>query len=341
MFYAFAICGENVKNLYEESVIEFMKKTNFNWKLKANLQNLIALLPKSLSYEVYFQVQRRFGGLKKPFNPMNHISTAADLLKKIREYGFSAKGKIFFEVGTGKAPIIPIAYWLGGAGRIITVDLNPYMRKEIIEDMLFYISKETGQIARIFGGLLEKERLLALLEYGKSGKINVGELLKMCGIEYIAPGDASRTALLKNSVDYHTSNAVYEHIPRTTLKNILEEGNRITKPDGLFINIIDYSDHFTQMGNEISSINFLQFDEKEWDRYAGNRYMYMNRLRHDDFLGLFEEAGHEIIDVEITRDDEVEKLLKEGRIKINERFAHKGNEILSIIGSRFITKKNL
>jgi SAM-dependent methyltransferase len=331
--------GKNVQNFHEEEVIELMKKFNFNWKLKAKLQNFIALLPKSLSYEAYFQMQRHFGGLKKPFNPMNHISTAADLLKKICEYRFPAKGKIFFEVGTGKAPIIPIAYWLGGAGRIITVDLNPYMRKEIIEDMFFYISKETERIEWIFGELLEKERLMALLEYGKSGKINVGELLKMCEIEYIAPGDASRTNLLKNSVDCHTSNAVYEHIPRTTLKDILEEGNRITKPDGLFINIIDYSDHFAQTDNKISSINFLQFDEKEWDRYAGNRYMYMNRLRHDDFLDLFEEAGHEIIDAGIKKDDEVEKLLRDGRIKINERFAHKGNEMLSIIGSRFITRK--
>jgi SAM-dependent methyltransferase len=316
-----------------------MKTVNFNWKLKAKLQNIIALLPKSISYEAYFQMQRHLGGLRKPFSPMNHISGAAGLLKKIREYGRDAKGKIFFEVGTGRAPIIPTAYWLGGAGTTITIDLNPYMRKELIEDTLFYMGKETEMVREIFGELLEEERLMALLEYGKSGKITVKEFLKMCDIEYIAPGDAARTKLLENSVDYHTSNAVYEHIPREILKGILKEGNRITKPDGLFINAIDYSDHFAQMDKQISSINFLQFDDKEWDKYAGNRYMYMNRLRHDDFLELFEEAGHEIIDVMTWKDKEAEKILMERRIKINERFAGKGNEILSIIGSQFITRR--
>jgi SAM-dependent methyltransferase len=316
-----------------------MKSTNFNWKLKAKLQNLIALLPKSMSYEVYFQMQRRFGGLKKPFSPMSHFSTAADVLKKIRGYGHSAKGKIIFEVGTGRVPIIPTAYWLGGIGRTITVDLNPYMRKELIEDMLFCICNEAEKIRGIFGELLEEDRFMALLKYSESNKINVGEFLKMCAIEYIAPGDASKTKLLENSVDYHMSHAVYEHIPRETLKGILEEGNRITKAGGLFINMIDYSDHFAQMDKEISSINFLQFDEKEWDSYSGNRYMYMNRLRHDDFLELFEEAGHEVIEVSVLKDDEAENSLKEGRITINERFVNKGNEILSIIGSRFITRK--
>jgi hypothetical protein len=33
-------------------------------------------------------------------------------------------------------------------------------------------------------------------------------------------------------------------------------------------------------------------------RYAGNKYMYMNRLRHDDFLDLFKSFGQKIIEVE-------------------------------------------
>ncbi|MDR1515040.1 MAG: class I SAM-dependent methyltransferase [Synergistaceae bacterium] len=316
-----------------------MKVIDFDWKLKSRIQNAIALLPDALSYEVYFQVQRRFGGLKKPFDPMGHFASGAWFLRKIREHGGSAEGKIFFEVGTGRVPIVPVAYWLGRAGKIITVDLNPYMRKELMEDMFFYITKEEEKIRAIFGDLLDDGRFGALLEYGRAGKINVNEVLEMCEIEYLAPKDASKTGLPERSADYHTSNAVYEHIPREILKNILEEGNRIIKPDGLFINGIDYSDHFAQMDKGISQINFLQYDEKEWDKYAGNRYMYMNRLRHDDFLGLFAEVGHEVIETETTKSEDAERILDEGKIKINERFKNKGNEILSIIGSSFITRK--
>jgi hypothetical protein len=101
-----------------------------NWKFKAFVQNFIALLPRKISYELYFQTQRYFGGLKKPFNPMPHFSAAVSMLKKIQQYagGGGVKGKTFFEVGTGRVPLLPIAFWLCGAGEIITVDLNPYIR---------------------------------------------------------------------------------------------------------------------------------------------------------------------------------------------------------------------
>ena len=51
--------------------------------------------------------------------------------------------------------------------------------------------------------------------------------------------------------------------------------------------MVDYSDHFSHSDQTISSINFLRYSDDEWQRYAGNRYMYMNRLRHDDVLALF------------------------------------------------------
>ena len=48
----------------------------------------------------------------------------------------------------------------------------------------------------------------------------------------------------------------------------------------------------------IYPINFLQYSDAKWDRYADNRYMYMNRLRHDDFLALFHSSGHKILATE-------------------------------------------
>ena len=36
-----------------------------DWKIKAAIQNLIALLPDAISYEAYYWVQRRFGALRR------------------------------------------------------------------------------------------------------------------------------------------------------------------------------------------------------------------------------------------------------------------------------------
>jgi hypothetical protein len=218
-----------------------------NWKVKAFFQNLVACLPKDLSYEAYFQIQRYWpseGGLKKPFSPMSHFSEAVYVLKKIQMYGDGIIGKKIFEVGTGRAPLLPVAFWLGGADRIITVDLNPYMRLELIEDMLFYIKEKPEEIKKIFGELLMADRFEQLLDYSKSKRADKDEFLKMCRIEYTAPGDAANTHLDENSVHFHISNVVYEHIPLDIISGILAEGNRIITEKGLFINIIDYADHF-------------------------------------------------------------------------------------------------
>jgi hypothetical protein len=310
-----------------------------NWKAKAFIQNCVAVFPKHLSYEMYFQMQRYFGGLKKPFNPLGHFSTGVDMLKKIQQHGENFIGKTFFEVGTGRVPLLPVAFWLGGVGKIITVDLNPYMRDELVKDMLFFIKSKEYEIKNIFGTLLNEERFDLLLNYSRKNKVHKKDILELCQIEYHAPTDAAKTDLLENSIQYHISHTVYEHIPLSVIQNILEEGNRIITKDGLFINIIDYGDHFSYMDKNISIINFLQYNDREWEKYAGNRYMYMNRARHDEFVELFANAGHDFLEIEPYVNKEVENLIKNNKIVLDTRFKNKSVEILSITGSLFITKR--
>jgi hypothetical protein len=236
-------------------------------------------------------------------------------------------------------PLLPIAFWLCGAEKIITVDLNPYIRNELIMDLLFFINTEKEKIKNIFDGLLNIDRFNLLFDYCKNKNIQRDDILKLCRIEYIAPGDAAKVNLEKGSVNYHVSTAVYEHIPLGIIKNILEEGNRIIADNGLFVNNIDYGDHFSYIDKNISIINFLQYDDKTWDRYAGNRYMYMNRARHDEFVELFRMVGHDFLEIETYKNKEAEEVLLKGNFVLDEKFKNKSKEILLITGSSFITKK--
>jgi hypothetical protein len=258
-------------------------------------------------------------------------------LQKLKQYGKGINGKVFFEVGTGRVPLLPVALWLCGAEKIITVDLNPYMRNELIKDMLFFIKKSKNEIENIFGELLDKERFNILLDYNE--KTDKKNILELCRIEYIAPGDAAKTNLPENCIHYHLSYTVYEHIPLNILHDILEEGNRILAEDGLFINFIDYSDHFAHTDKSIYKINFLRYSDREWENYAGNRYMYMNRARHDEFVELFKTVGHDFLGIEFCSEKEIEEMLINNEIKLDAKFKNKSTEILSIIGSWFITKK--
>jgi SAM-dependent methyltransferase len=310
-----------------------------NWKIKARIQNIVSLLPVSASYELYYWMQRRFGGLRR-LNPTRRLNAGIETWKKIEEQDRSPIGKVFFEVGTGRAPIVPLAYWLMGAEKTVTIDLNPYMKGDLIWEVLTYLSEHREEISRLFGSLLDEARFDKLLQFHKDSGRTSDEFLDLCGIEYIAPGDASDTGLPENSIDFHTSFTVFEHIPENVLKNILAEGNRVIRHNGLFVHRIDYSDHFSHSDRGISAINFLQYSDDEWERYAGNRYMYMNRLCHDDYIGLAESVGQKILAVHTDIDKRAQDILRRGRIKIAEKFRSKPPEVLEIISAWLITEKS-
>lgn len=206
-------------------------------------------------------------------------------------------------------------------------------------DLLFFVKMEKEKIKDVFNDLLNIDRFNLLFEYCKNKKVKKDDILELCRIEYIAPGDASKVNLEEGSINYHVSHTVYEHIPLSILRNILEEGNRIIADDGLFINSIDYGDHFSYMDKKISIINFLQYDDKTWDKYADNRYMYMNRARHDEFIELFKIVGHDFLEIVSYKNKEAEEILGKGNFVLDEKFGNKSKAILSITGSMFITKK--
>lgn len=296
-----------------------------NWKLKAFIQNTIAMLPSALSYRLYYLVQRRFGGLRSP-DPSSRLQAAAEILARIEQQGHAADSMAFLEIGTGPRVIVPIALWLCGASEIISVDLNPYLRTELVARDIAYIRHHRQEIQTLFqpyaSAALFRERL-ARLEMVEGMRLD--DLLDMMHIRYQAPQDAAHLDLPAHSLDHHISFTVLEHIPPGALRSILLEGRRVLKRDGLFVHTVDLSDHFAHSDESISAVNFLQFSEEEWARHAGNRYMYHNRLRIDDYVDLFEAAGLEILWLGSRTDSRALKELRDGFV-VDQRFKAKSAE---------------
>ena len=69
--------------------------------------------------------------------------------------------------------------------------------------------------------------------------------------------------------------------------------------------------------------------------------MYMNRMRHDDFIDLFKSVGHRIMETQPTIDKCLQDLLKSGNLELNARFRAKQEEVLTITWAWFTTKKNI
>lgn len=311
-----------------------------HWKAKATLQNAVARLPAGSSYATYYWLQRHFGGLRR-INPAARLRAGIETWRQIEKLGRDPFDKTFFEVGTGRVPMTPLAYWLMGAGRVITVDLNPYLKAELTRECLQYIAYHAEDIRAMFGSLLNRKRFEALLYLQRQDGFDLQQLLDLCQITYIAPGDAARTGLGADEIDFHTSFNVFEHIPRAVLLAILDEGNRIIRRTGLFVHRVDYSDHFSHSDTRISPINFLQYSDEQWAHYADNRYMYMNRLRHDDFLALFESARHSILAAEPTIDAPSLQLLRDGGLSVDARFGGKTEEVLATTEAWIVCARRL
>ena len=116
------------------------------------------------------------------------------------------------------------------------------------------------------------------------------ELREKYGIDYRAPGDARATQLPDNTAHLVYSSATLEHIPPAELRAILRECKRILQPGGRMCFTIDYHDHYASSDKSIGYMNFYRFSEEEWRRYNPGTH-YQNRLRHSDYVRLFEEEG--------------------------------------------------
>jgi len=293
------------------------------WKQKARIQNLVSILPSNLSYATYYLLQRKLGGLVD-VNPTSRLVAGCEFARYVAQQGQSVDSKTFLEIGTGHQMNIPIALWLLGASRIVTVDLNPHLKAELVFEDIAYIKEHRQEIERLFEraqGLVFAERFRQLIKF----KHTLQDLLTMTNIQYLAPADAARLDLEPQSVDYHISYATLEHIPPRSLECILQEGKRLLRQRGLFVHFIDFSDHFAHSDNSISAANFLQFSDKEWECWAGNRYMYHNRLRVDDFAHLFGRANLKIVAIDTDIDRQVLEELATG-FPLDARFEGKSTE---------------
>jgi len=307
-----------------------------NWRTKARIQNVLGKLPTRLSYGAYYWIQRSFGNLRRA-NPLITLQEGLRAIEIIDSLGKSPVGCTFFDLGTGHRIVFPLVCWLLGAEKIFTVDLNPYLREAIVREDLEYIKNHREQVRELFAGRIYGRRFEELLPFIEK-KWRLADLLEFCHTTYLAPCDAAELPIASQSVDCYTSFVVIQHIPPETLKKIIAEGNRVVKSGGVFLHHIDHSDQFSHVDPTISAINFLQFDEAEWKRLAGNRYAYASRLRHDDYEDLFRAAHHEILFCKLGVDPALRELLEKNELKLAERFATKSKDVLAATSSWIVSK---
>ena len=253
------------------------------WRHKALFMRTMATIRSETAYRL---MQRAFGRLSA--DPMARIPTQVRMAKWLTANGHSPEGKVLFEVGTGNLPVVPMGFYLTGAAKIITVDLNPRLDAKLSSQILHWLHTNRDEVHRLYDGLVPVDKLNERLDVIGETHQDLLAFFEAANIEHRAPFDAAKTDFDDDSIDIHYSVKTLEHVPEPDIIRILTEARRLIKSDGVACHLIDLSDHFSHQDPSITAINFLRFTENEWLKIAGNKYGYTNRLRASQYDFLFQ-----------------------------------------------------
>jgi SAM-dependent methyltransferase len=298
-----------------------------NWRMKAAVQRACAALPIGAE-PVYYGLQAAAGRLRKPAPPWERdmLRAAPSMAMWLRKAGVPLEGCRVMEVGTGRWIDLPLGLYLCGAGPIDTFDLHRYLKSSLVEQSVAALLANPDKVEALFSPAVDRSALSRRLQAIADAR-GAHEIMRRAGVRYHAPADASATGLTAGSIDAHVSYTVFEHIPAGALREILLEARRLLAPGGVLLHHVDPSDHCAHDDPGISPVNFLQFSEQEWRRYAGNRFAYHNRLRAVEYREIFEDCGFEILRWEEHVDRRSIDLLKSG-FPLDARFRNMSPEAL-------------
>lgn len=243
------------------------------WMLKAYVQRLLARAPDRLADGIYHGLQHAKG--LRPNAPRN-IKFVEELVRRASEVRGPIRDLTVVEVGSGWFPTTPLVLAAGGYARTVhTYDLNEH-----------YAPKRIRAAAETLRGHFPEQQFLETV--ARTGVLPPS-------ISYHPHTNVARAGLADASVDLAITEFVLEHVEPGALAEIHRESRRWLRPDGLWVHWVSPSDHRSYGDRSLHPVDFLRYSEDEWDRIAGNRFAYHNRLRKSQFRRIFQDTGWEIV----------------------------------------------
>ena len=160
---------------------------------------------------LYKQGQKRIGRLGAGL--MKRLPTAVKMVRWLIEQGMQIEDCTFLEVGTGHIPLVPICFFLSGAGQVITVDLHRRIDWGLTRATLEWIASHRRELEKnlyLKTKAVFDERFATIVKEQSAPQ----SFLESARIVYLAPMDAANTKLPENSVDCHFSVTTLEHIQK-------------------------------------------------------------------------------------------------------------------------------
>lgn len=284
-----------------------------NFKYKSYLQTLFSNMPKGEVVNYWFQKNITKSLPVKDHSFQEKLNDNAKHLEHFKKYvNQDPKESTYYEFGAGWDLIAPTYFSSCGFKELHVIDIRKLIFPELIQHTLNKIFPDS-QMKDVDKKMLERFR-----------------------IYYNAPMDARNTTYDNQSMDFIISNVTFEHIPKKDILPILKECHRLLKPSGIFSSRIDYNDHWSGHDKSITPYNYMRYSEKEWRKYSPSLH-YQNRLRHIDYMTMYEQAGFEILEVKTKIPADGMNKLK--TVPLHDDFKHYTLDELAIGGSEIVAKR--
>ncbi|MEM6718826.1 MAG: class I SAM-dependent methyltransferase [Bacteroidota bacterium] len=257
-----------------------------NHKTKSFIFKSLDILPSSLGYGIYHQLQKFLNRNSVNFKIKTNDRSFKEALQILEKENINLKGKTILELGSGWAPIIPYFFTqFAAADRVVTYDINEHYDSKTIHKLnSYYRSNYQIEIASKRG----KYPLPSNVTYHP--KTNL----------------AAENMQLNDLVDLVFSRFVLEHIPPEDLLQIHQSFAKILPKSAYILHMISPSDHRAYDDKSLSYYDFLKYSKDEWKKQH-TKFDYHNRLRLPDYINIFKKAGYEVVSLDYdtcTKDSE-------------------------------------
>jgi len=242
-----------------------------------------------------FRVQEAVKRLQRKWRPFTDPDfVLMEVAARVRDFtvGEIDPPRVVVEQGTGWHGADLVLFALAGAERIETYDTTPWLRGELLGEILRLapvlaprVGRWPGVDPRRAGERARELRALADLDLAR----------QLAGLRCRAQltRKMARPELEDRSVDLFYSNSVLQRIVPPDLEELLGESARFLRPGGQAFHVIDTKDFHAITDPRVSELGYLCWSERVWS-LATSRYLnYQNRLRAPAFVEAFEAAGFE------------------------------------------------
>jgi len=295
-----------------------------DWRFKAAAHNIFSYVPKGHRLNKLFQTHVTHSDRLTDASFLDIVTWAVSHMQTIKRHEYRALDELrFFEFGAGYHLIGPLTFFAYGINRQIVTDVTPLLRPDMVNQTIANFIRFEREL-----GLPRIPRCPLDLQNPTTS------LKQLYGIDYRAPSDSRSTKMPSSSFDWITSTSTLEHISPDDIRATLRECYRLLRPDGRMSMSVDYADHYAFFDTSISEYNFLRYSDLMWKLFSPPLH-FQNRLRHSDYLALFQEAQFKIVEQQ-RRDGRPSDIATLRELRLNKTFAKYAIDDLAARGAYFV-----